>query len=224
MKLLLAEDDRDMAKGLYALLTRSNYSVDHVDNGLDAVDYLLNGDYDAAILDIMMPGLDGISALKRVRESGKMIPILLLTAMGETSDKIHGLDAGADDYLAKPFDAGELLARVRALLRRTETYRPDIITWEDLSLDRKKYLLSCDGQSVNLNNKAFQMMEMFLLSPGQILSTEQMMEHIWGWDSEAEINVVWVNISTLRKALTHISSKVTIRVVRGAGYTLEVQK
>ena len=224
MKLLLAEDDRDMARGLCALLSRSNYSVDHVDNGLDAADYLLNGDYDAAILDIMMPGQSGIAVLRKIRASGKMIPVLLLTAMGETSDKIAGLDAGADDYLAKPFDAGELLARVRALLRRTESYSPDIISWEDLSLDRKKYLLTSGEKSVSLNNKAFQMMEMFMLSPGQILSADQVMEHIWGWDAEAEINVVWVNISTLRKALTNISSKVTIRAVRGAGYTLEAQK
>lgn len=224
MKLLLAEDDRDMARGIQILLSRSNYSVDHVGNGTDALDYLLHGDYDAAVLDVMMPGMDGISVVKCVREKGKTIPILLLTAMGETVDKITGLDAGADDYLAKPFDAGELLARVRALLRRIETFSADIIQYSDLSLDRNRFILSCGNEKVSLNNKAFQLMEMFMLSPEQLFSADQIMEHIWGWDSEVEINVVWVNISSLRKTLDKLHSKITIRAVRGAGYKLEEQK
>lgn len=222
MKILLAEDDRDMARAIQMLLIKSNYSVEHVDNGSDAIELLLHGDCDIAILDIMMPHVDGLTALKKARKAGCKIPVMMLTAMGETDDKITGLDAGADDYLAKPFDAGELLARVRALSRRVETFSPDIITYAGVSLDRNSYSLSYQGNSINLGNKAFQMMEMLMLSPSRIISVNEFMEHIWGWDSEAEINVVWVNISQLRKHLEKIGSSVTIRAVRGAGYTLEM--
>ncbi len=221
MKLLLAEDDKDMARAVQTLLSRNNYIVDVVRNGKDALDYLLHGDYDGAVLDIMMPELDGITVLKEARGQGIKIPILMLTAMGETEDRIYGLNAGADDYLPKPFAGGELIARVRALLRRTESFQSDILKYGDISLDRNRCTLSCGEQSVYLGNKAFQMMEMFLLSPDQIISVEEFMNHIWGWDSEAEINVVWVNISYLRKQLAKLESKVTIRVVRGVGYTLD---
>lgn len=145
----------------------------------------------------------------------------MLTAMGEVEDRINGLDAGADDYLAKPFDGGELLARIRALLRRHESYSPDVVTYGDLTLNRSTFALSCHEKSVSLSNKAFQMMEMLMLSPGRIISVDEFMQHIWGWDSESEINVVWVNISTLRKQLSSMDSKTAIKVVRGAGYRLE---
>lgn len=223
MKLLLAEDDKDMARAVQALLTRNNYTVDLVANGTDALDYLLHGDYDAAVLDIMMPEMDGVTVVKKARKQGVQIPIMMLTAMGEIEDKIHGLDAGADDYLPKPFDGGELFARIRALLRRSESFSPDVTSYGDISLDRSSYRLSCGSEAVNLGNKAFQMMEMFVLSPNKIISADEFMEHIWGWDSEAEIHVVWVNISFLRKQLMKIKSKTTIRVVRGAGYTLEAK-
>lgn len=220
MKLLLAEDDRDIARAVATLLERSNYTVDVVYNGNDALDYLTAGDYDAAVMDIMMPGKSGLEAVREARSQGVRIPIMMLTAMDEVDDRINGLDAGADDYLPKPFAGGELLARVRALLRRTESYTPDVLIYRDLTLDRNSYRLSCGNQSVNLGNKGFQMMEMLMRNPGSVISVEQFMEHIWGWDTEVEINVVWVNISQLRKALARLESQVEIRVVRGAGYTL----
>jgi len=220
MKLLLAEDDRDIARAVATLLERSNYTVDVVYNGNDALDYLTAGDYDAAVMDIMMPGKSGLEAVREARSQGVRIPIMMLTAMDEVDDRINGLDAGADDYLPKPFAGGELLARVRALLRRTESYTPDVLVYRDLTLDRNSYRLSCGNQSVNLGNKGFQMMEMLMRNPGSVISVEQFMEHIWGWDTEVEINVVWVNISQLRKALARLESQVEIRVVRGAGYML----
>lgn len=221
MKLLFAEDDPDVSRSVTALLTRSHYSVDPVYNGNDALTYLTDGDYDACIMDIMMPGMNGDEVVRKARAAGSQVPVIMLTAMGEVEDRINGLDAGADDYLAKPFDGGELLARIRALLRRHESYSPDIVTYGDLTLNRSTFALSCHEKSVSLSNKAFQMMEMLMLSPGRIISVDEFMQHIWGWDSESEINVVWVNISTLRKQLSAMDSKTAIKVVRGAGYRLE---
>ena len=221
MKLLFAEDDPDVSRSVTALLTRSHYSVDPVSNGYDALTYLTGGDYDACIMDIMMPGMNGDEVVRKARAAGSQVPVIMLTAMGEVEDRINGLDAGADDYLAKPFDGGELLARIRALLRRHESYSPDIVTYGDLTLNRSTFALSCHEKSVSLSNKAFQMMEMLILSPGRIISVDEFMQHIWGWDSESEINVVWVNISTLRKQLSSMDSKTAIKVVRGAGYRLE---
>lgn len=221
MKLLFAEDDPDVSRSVTALLTRSHYSVDPVSNGYDALTYLTGGDYDACIMDIMMPGMNGDEVVRKARAAGSQVPVIMLTAMGEVEDRINGLDAGADDYLAKPFDGGELLARIRALLRRHESYSPDIVTYGDLTLNRSTFALSCHEKSVSLSNKSFQMMEMLMLSPGRIISVDEFMQHIWGWDSESEINVVWVNISTLRKQLSAMDSKTAIKVVRGAGYRLE---
>ena len=221
MKLLFAEDDPDVSRSVTALLTRSHYSVDPVSNGYDALTYLTGGDYDACIMDIMMPGMNGDEVVRKARAAGSQVPVIMLTAMGEVEDRINGLDAGADDYLAKPFDGGELLARIRALLRRHESYSPDIVTYGDLTLNRSTFALSCHEKNVSLSNKAFQMMEMLMLSPGRIISVDEFMQHIWGWDSESEINVVWVNISTLRKQLSSMDSKTAIKVVRGAGYRLE---
>ena len=221
MKLLFAEDDPDVSRSVTALLTRSHYSVDPVSNGYDALTYLTGGDYDACIMDIMMPGMNGDEVVRKARAAGSQVPVIMLTAMGEVEDRINGLDAGADDYLAKPFDGGELLARIRALLRRHESYSPDVVTYGDLTLNRSTFALSCHEKSVSLSNKAFQMMAMLMLSPGRIISVDEFMQHIWGWDSESEINVVWVNISTLRKQLSSMDSKTAIKVVRGAGYRLE---
>ena len=221
MKLLFAEDDPDVSRSVTALLTRSHYSVDPVYNGNDALTYLTDGDYDACIMDIMMPGMNGDEVVRKARAAGSQVPVIMLTAMGEVEERINGLDAGADDYLAKPFDGGELLARIRALLRRHESYSPDVVTYGDLTLNRSTFALSCHEKSVSLSNKAFQMMEMLMLSPGRIISVDEFMQHIWGWDSESEINVVWVNISTLRKQLSAMDSKTAIKVVRGAGYRLE---
>ena len=221
MKILLAEDDRAVSRAVVVMLERNHYTVDPVYNGKDALDCLLGGDYDAAILDIMMPGMDGREVLKKARAKGVSIPVMMLTAMGEVSDRINGLEAGADDYLPKPFDGGELIARLRALLRRSDHYTPDIIRYQDLALNCSSFTLECGGKSVKLGNKGFQMLEMFMRSPKRLFSIDQLMEHIWGWDSEAEINVIWVNVSTLRKQLQNIGSKTQIRVIRGAGYMLE---
>ena len=221
MKLLFAEDDPDVTRGVVAILERNNYVVDAVDNGLDAYEYIMEGDYDAAVLDVMMPKMNGDEVVRRIRKEGRTIPVMLLTAMDEIEDRISGLDAGADDYLTKPFASGELLARVRALLRRSQSFTPDVIRFKDIALDCTTYRISCGKKQAALPKKTFQIAEMFMRSPGVILSAEKLMEHIWGWDTEAEINVVWVGISTLRKALTEIGSEVRIRMVRGAGYVME---
>ena len=221
MKLLFVEDDPDVARGVAAILKRNNYLVDTVDNGQDAYDYIMEGDYDAAVLDIMMPTMNGDEVVRRIRSDGKSIPVMLLTAMGEVEDRIDGLDAGADDYLTKPFASGELLARVRALLRRAQSFTPDVIRFRDLTLDCTTYRLQSGKKQTVLSKKTFLLAEMFMRSPGIILSAEKIMDHVWGWDSEAEINVVWVNISTIRKSLKEIGSDVRIRMVRGAGYVME---
>ena len=199
MKLLYAEDEPAMAEAVTDILRYHKYSVDAVDNGLDAYDYIMEGDYDAAVLDVMMPKMNGDEVVRRIRKEGRTIPVMLLTAMDEIEDRISGLDAGADDYLTKPFASGELLARVRALLRRSQSFTPDVIRFKDIALDCTTYRISCGKKQAALPKKTFQIAEMFMRSPGVILSAEKLMEHIWGWDTEAEINVVWVGISTLRK-------------------------
>ena len=223
MKLLFAEDDPDIIRGVTTLLQRSGYTVDAVTNGTDALQYLVNGDYDAAILDIMMPGASGLDVLREIRSRGIGIPVMMLTALGETDDRVTGFDSGADDYLPKPFAGKELVSRVRALLRRTETFTPDVYTFGDVQLDSGTYQLSCGARSVRLGNKGFQVMQMLMRHPNKIISADEFMEHIWGWDSDAEINVVFTNISFLRKNLAQIGSKVKIRVVRNAGYHLSAE-
>lgn len=220
MKLLFAEDDPDIVRGVTTLLKRSGFTVDAVSNGRDALSYITNGDYDAAILDIMMPQMSGLDVLKEIRRQGIGIPVMMLTALGETDDRVIGFDSGADDYLPKPFAGKELVSRVRALLRRAESFTPDVCTFGDVQLDNGTYLLSCGSKSVRLGNKGFQVMQMLMQHPNKIVSANEFMEHIWGWDSEAEINVVFTNISFLRKNLAKIGSKVKIRVVRNAGYIL----
>ena len=223
MKLLFAEDDPDIIRGVTTLLQRNGYTVDAVTNGRDALRYLVNGDYDAAILDIMMPGASGLDVLREIRRQGIGIPVMMLTALGETDDRVTGFDSGADDYLPKPFAGRELVSRVRALLRRAETFTPDVYAFGDVRLDSGTYQLSCGTKSVRLGNKGFQVMQMLMRNPNKIISADEFMEHIWGWDSDAEINVVFTNISFLRKNLAQIGSKVKIRVVRNAGYHLSAE-
>ena len=223
MKLLFAEDDPDIIKGVTTLLRRSGYTVDAVTNGNDALQYLVNGDYDAAILDIMMPGASGLDVLREIRQRGMGIPVMMLTALGEMDDRVAGFDSGADDYLPKPFAGKELISRVRALLRRAETFTPDVYAFGDVRLDSGTYQLSCGDKSVRLGNKGFQVMQMLMRHPNKIISADEFMEHVWGWDSDAEINVVFTNISFLRKNLAQIGSKVKIRVVRNAGYHLSFE-
>ena len=221
MKLLFAEDDRDLCRAVKVLLERSGYSVDVVHNGVDAVDYVRAGDYDGLILDWMMPKLDGVAALKRLRGEGIDLPCLMLTARSAVDDRVEGLDAGADDYLSKPFQTRELLARIRAMLRRRSAIVPDLLRFSNLELNRATLELRCGGKSAKLTNKTFQLMELLMERPHAVYSAEQLMEHIWGWDSESEINVVWVNISSLRKKLTELGARVEIRAKRGQGYFLE---
>lgn len=221
MRLLVAEDEREIGKALKLILERSKYSVDWVDNGTDALEYLLTGSYAGAVLDIMMPGQDGIAVLTALRRAGLSTPVLLLTAKTELSDRVAGLDAGADDYLPKPFASSELLARVRAMLRRREQFTPDLLTFEDLTLNCSAYELGSAHGVLRLTNKEFQIMELLMRSPHHIFSSEQLMERIWGWDSDTEINVVWTNIAYLRRKMTRLKVRAEIRSVRGAGYMLE---
>lgn len=221
MRLLLAEDEKDLSKALCAILKHNNYSVDPVYNGEDALDYGLCENYDGIILDLMMPKKNGIEVLKELRESGVSTPVLILTAKAEVDDRIVGLDAGADDYLTKPFAMGELLARIRALTRRKTEFSPNVITLGNLSLNRETFELSTDKGSFRLGNKEFQMIEMLMNNPGRLISTEHFMEKIWGYETEAEINVVWVYISYLRKKLTSLEASLEIKATRGVGYTLE---
>lgn len=224
MRLLLAEDEQDLSKALCAILKHNNYSVDPVYNGQDALDYGLCENYDGIILDIMMPKKNGIEVLKELRQNGVDTPVLILTAKGEVDDKILGLDSGADDYLTKPFAMGELLARIRALTRRKADFTPNLLTIGNLSLNRESFELSVGKESIRLGNKEFQMIEMLMSNPGRLISTEQFMERIWGYETEAEINVVWVYISYLRKKLNTLKANLEIKAVRGVGYTLEEAK
>ncbi|MCI5514121.1 MAG: response regulator transcription factor [Clostridia bacterium] len=221
MRLLLAEDERALSNALVTILKHNNYSVDAVYNGQDAIDYLESEVYDAAILDIMMPKADGITVLKTIRAAGNTIPVLLLTAKSEIDDKVTGLDCGADDYLTKPFVTKELLARIRAITRRQTELTDNSLFFGDLRLDRVSFELVSPSGKLLLTAKEFQIMEMFMKNPSQIISSERFMEKIWGFDSNAEINVVWTYISYLRKKLKILGSSVGIKAVRNIGYTLE---
>ncbi len=221
MRLLLAEDEKALSKALVQILKHNNYSVDAVYNGQDALDYLLNGCYDGAILDIMMPKMDGISVLKELRKKDKSLPVLILTAKSEIDDRVTGLDSGADDYLGKPFDVKELLARIRAMLRRKGGEADNVISFADISLDRSSFELSSPKGSFRLGGKEFQMLEMLMQKPANVISSETFMEKIWGYESETEINVVWTYVSYLRKKLAALSDRVQIRAIRNIGYALE---
>lgn len=221
MRLLLAEDEKTLSNALVTILKHNNYSVDAVYNGEDAIDYIETGVYDGAILDIMMPKIDGITVLKTIRAGGNKMPVLLLTAKSDVDDKVLGLDAGADDYLTKPFVTKELLARIRAMTRRQAELTDNSLSFGDLKLDRVSFELSSPSGKLPLTAKEFQIMESFMNHPSQIISAERLMEKIWGFDSDAEINVVWTYISYLRKKLKLLQSGVTIKAVRNIGYTLE---
>ena len=224
MRLLLAEDEKELAKALAVILRHNNYSVDIVHNGEDALCYLENGNYDGAILDIMMPKMDGLTVLRRIRNGGNVIPVLILTAKSEIDDRVEGLDAGADDYLTKPFAMKELLARVRAMLRRRTESVDTKLTFGDITLELSSCMLSCGEEKTRLTNKEFQMLEMLITADGGIISVERFMDKIWGYDSETEQNVVWVYVSYLRKKLSGIGSKVEIEAHRNLGYSLEAGK
>ena len=221
MRILLAEDERSLSKAIVAILEKNNYSVDAVYDGDEMLRCVEAGSYDAIILDVMMPRRNGISALRELRANGSNIPVLILSARSEIDDKVRGLDSGANDYLTKPFSVKELLARLRAMTRVGEMQVDSKLKFGNLTLDLATYELQSDEGSFKLANKEFQMMEMLMRNPGHLISTEKFMEKIWGYDSEAEINVVWVYISYLRKKLVKTGANVEIRAHRNAGYSLE---
>ena len=221
MRILIAEDDPKLLKSLVHIFELNHYAVDGVDNGIDAYAYASSDEYDGLVLDIMMPGMDGVSLLKRLRAQGITTPALFLTARTEIDQRIEGLDAGADDYLPKPFSTGELLARVRAMLRRKDHFTPDMLTFGELSLNRSTYELVFGGKTQSLSGKEFQVMEMLMQNQGVIVTAEQLITHIWGWDTNVDTSVVWVHISNIRKKLEALSAPAAIKFVRNAGYILE---
>ncbi len=224
MKLLYAEDEIAMSEAVTDILSYHKYTVDAVYDGEEALDYINNDDYDGIILDIMMPKKSGLEVLKEIRRKGNKTPVLLLTAKTEVEDRIEGLDLGADDYLPKPFATGELLARIRAMLRRKENFIPDILTFSDISLNMQNYTLSCGEKSIPLPKYEYKLLEVLMLNQGICISTETLLTKVWGYDTETEIGAVWVYISYLRKHLTEMNSRVNIIVKRNTGYLLEESK
>lgn len=221
MRLLLAEDEQALSKALVTILERNNYSVDAVYDGQAALEYLQADNYDGVILDIMMPKVDGINVLKTIRKQGNCVPVLLLTAKSEIDDKVSGLDAGANDYLTKPFHPRELLARIRAMTRNASVQPDAKLMFGNVTLDQATFELSTPAGSFRLANKEFQMMELLMSNKQNVISAERFMEKIWGYDSDFEINVVWVYISYLRKKLASLHANIQIKAIRNVGYLLE---
>lgn len=222
MRILIVEDERRMARGLQGLLTKQGYAVDTVHTGTSGLDYALSGIYDLIILDIMLPEMDGLSVLCRLRSSGVETPVLLLTAKSEVEERVRGLDCGADDYLSKPFDTSEFLARVRALTRRRDRLLEDTLRFGDVSLDRGQMMLCRDDQRIRLGPKEFQIMECLMEEKSRVVSRQRLYEKVWGLLSETEYNNVEVYITFLRRKLRALCSRVQIRSVRGTGYFMEV--
>ena len=220
MRILLAEDERSLARAIVKIFEKNNYSADAVHNGEDALIYLDGGNYDALVLDVMMPVMDGITVLKKIRAQGNQIPVLMLTAKAEIDDKVLGLDSGANYYLTKPFDTKELLAAIRAITR-TQAEVDSKLSVGNVTLNRSTFELSSQKGSFRLANKEFQMMEIFMSNPHHIISAERFMERIWGFETDAEINVVWVYVSYLRKKLAALDANISIKSSRNAGYSLE---
>lgn len=224
MRILIAEDEIELARGLKFILEKNKFSVDIVHNGKDALEYFYNGDYDAIVLDIMMPEMNGLQVLENIRKGRSGIPIMMLTAKGEIEDRVAGLEAGADDYLPKPFSTREFVARVKALVRRNDNYAGSILSLGNVQLDCNRYELSSGSKSVRLNNKEYQLMELFLRHPHFVFSSEHIMDKVWGQDSEAGMDVVWTYIGFVRRKLKMLEADIEIRTVRGAGYILEENK
>ncbi len=221
MRILLCEDERELSNAIVAILKHHNYTVDAVYDGTDALDYAISGEYDVILLDIMMPKMNGLEVLRQLRKIHVYTPVLVLSAKSEIEDRITGLDMGADDYLPKPFSMAEMLARIRALTRRKNEVMENVLTFADLTLDRLTYELIVKDERIRLSNREFQMIEILMSHPSVVISTENFMDRIWGFDSDAEINVVWVYISALRKKLNQLGAHVIIKAARGVGYTLE---
>lgn len=221
MHILLAEDDPKLLKSLIHIFRNNRYITDGVSNGADAFNYAATGEYDGIVMDIMMPEKDGLMVLRELREQNITTPVLLLTARTEIPQRIEGLDAGADDYLPKPFAAAELMARVRAMLRRKSNYTPDILSVGSTVLDRGTLEVSCREKTASLSAREFQILEIMMQNPRVIIPAEQLMTHIWGWDSNVDMGVIWVHISNLRKKIGTINAPITIKFIRNAGYMLE---
>lgn len=220
MRILVVEDDKDISFAICKVLKLNNFYTDAVYDGVEALEYLDYDEYDCVILDLMMPKLDGLSTLKKMRQSGNDTPVIILTAKSDVNDKVDGLDAGADDYLSKPFSMKELVARVKALTRRKNTVIKKF-SFGNVSLNTSTYEMYTETSSVRLLNKEYQLMEMLMVNSNILLSTDKIMNTIWGFDNDSEINVVWVNISSLRKKLVQINANISIKAVRGLGYSLE---
>lgn len=221
MRLLFAEDEKSLSRAITAILKKNHYEVDAVYDGEEALAYLECGTYDGAILDIMMPKKDGLTVLKEIRRQGINTPVLMLTAKAEIDDRVLGLDSGANDYLTKPFAAPELLARIRAMTRTQMTQNTSSLSFGNLSLNQTSFELSSPSGSYQLTNKEFQLLELLMANPGQVISSDRLFEKIWGYESDADPSVIWVYISYLRKKLTALNASVRIRVIRNAGYRLE---
>lgn len=221
MRILIVEDEKALSRVLVKIFEKNYYSVDTVYNGQEALDYIATGNYDIVLMDVMMPVMDGITALKKIRAEGNQIPVLLLTAKSEVDDKVMGLDSGANYYITKPFDTKELLAAVRAITRKEEQ-TDNRLHFGNITLDTSTYELASDTDSVKLTNKEFQMMEIFMSNPKILVSADTLMERIWGYDSDSEINVVWAYISYLRKKLKNLNANFTIKSSRNSGYSLEL--
>ena len=221
MRLLLVEDERSLSRAVSRILEKNNYTVDAVYNGMDALSYFDNYEYDAVILDIMLPIMSGFEVLKRMRVKNSITPVLILSARSEVEDKVFALDSGANDYLTKPFDTQELMARLRAMTR-SYTVPDSRLVFGNLTLNRANFELSSPTGNFRLANKEFQMLELMMNNPGHLISTERFMEKIWGFNSDTEISVVWVYISYLRKKLLSLQANVKIKATRNAGYMLEI--
>ena len=221
MRILFADDDRQLCRAARTLLEHEGYTVETAYNGADALELAETGEFDGMILDWMMPEMSGIAVLEELRRNGVTTPCLMLTARAEVEDRVTGLDSGADDYLSKPFNTSELLARLRAIIRRHEVYAPELVRFGDLTLDKGAMELRCGDIAVRLGNKAFRLMEMFMENPRRVFTVDQLITRVWGWDNETEMNLLWVTMSQLRKKLTELGTSAEIKAVRGVGYSLE---
>lgn len=221
MRILIAEDEVELAKGLKFLLEKNKFTVDVVCDGEEALTYFRGRAYDVVVLDIMMPKVNGLAVLREIRGTGSGVPVLMLTAKAEIEDRVAGLEAGADDYLPKPFASPEFIARVKALSRRNAGYTELCLSFGNVQLDCNRYEMTCKDRAVRLNNKEFQLMELFMRNPRFVFSTAHLMDKIWGQDSESGIDVVWTHIGFVRRKLREMGSRVEIRTIRGAGYSLE---
>jgi len=224
MKILLVDDERQLTEALSAILKKNNFSVDCAYNGEDGLDLALSGIYDVIVLDIMMPKIDGLSVLKTLRANKCSTPILMLSAKSEIADKIDGLNLGADDYITKPFNTDELIARIRALMRRKATFTGDVLTFADITLDRDTFNLCKGDKKIALGKKEFQILEMLFIANGKIINKEKFIEKIWGFESEAEYNTIEVYVSFLRKKFMAVGATTEIKSIRGIGYTLAEKK